>query len=534
MKKKYSLFLILICFFILGVFLNFFKTELNFIHKEISTESHRKMQNNECNNQWIIVNDKVFFRSSLFFFYEDISEIRLFLLKEIKFVLNFNIDLILIDSNKEKTFPVCYFDFINLNTAQKSVYGFLKIKTNFLKESYSPNAKFFIQIKYNNDSKVLIEKLPLEKKIYNVDFLMKKSAILCSRIFTFGNQYTLDFEWWFKINIKNGLEKIVFYNGSLGSGNAFHELFKKYEKHIEVIQIDCLPNFDFNEKKSKFLNFKDFYWSIPHRYLFEIFTYNDCYQRYHNKYKYILVSDQDEVIIPREELKYLDTQGSFISQHSLISKINGKKFGTYVRKIKDRMKLTDVSSLYFKMGFYFDEIYLAKIFNKIKSIVEKHQSFPNSTSIIHLKEKNKGLYDCPENNLYITISNHKEFEYSKYLLSLYLNKHINFINKNREKLKNLENLNYMRFFLMVGNSTLYFGGKTVHDTRLTKVVTHHLPLNYTPVTIPLNIGFVSHFRKNFQCFKNTHLSIGDIIFDFEYFENYFKPISNDLSYNLEF
>ena len=51
-----------------------------------------------------------------------------------------------------------------------------------------------------------------------------------------------DLEWWFKINIISGYDKIVLFNNSIGTGDNFEKLVSKYKDRVEVIQMQCTPD----------------------------------------------------------------------------------------------------------------------------------------------------------------------------------------------------------------------------------------------------------------------------------------------------
>jgi hypothetical protein len=64
--------------------------------------------------------------------------------------------------------------------------------------------------------------------------------------------------------------------------------------------------------------------------------------------------------------------------------------------------------------------------------------------------------------------------------------------------------------------------KTLHDTNTTSSVSNHISLNIKPVAIKYDIAHINHFRLYYSQFE---LSISDIVFDYNYFFCYFKPIA---------
>ncbi len=78
-------------------------------------------------------------------------------------------------------------------------------------------------------------------------------------------------------------------------------------------------------------------------------------------------------------------------------------------------------------------------------------------------------------------------------------------------------------------------GKYIHDTSETYRVNTHLsdhPVS-SSYLVPVKYGHVTHFRNEyreaFQWHDKSSIPIQELYFDFVYFNDYFKPLLNDLT-----
>jgi len=70
------------------------------------------------------------------------------------------------------------------------------------------------------------------------------------------------------------------------------------------------------------------------------------------------------------------------------------------------------------------------------------------------------------------------------------------------------------------------------------IISHHIPgkhLSKDSIGIPLSLGHLSHFRRSYfdkSDELNKEYNIKQLYFDFNYFNNYFKPILGNLFYKM--
>jgi len=93
---------------------------------------------------------------------------------------------------------------------------------------------------------------------------------------------------------------------------------------------------------------------------------------------------------------------------------------------------------------------------------------------------------------------------------------------------------YNRFYYLCGQKSIprYEFYKHIHDSSQASLVNTHFPrykVN-SHLLVPINYGHTSHFRTKYSgiyyWLKNMSIPIKELFFDFNYFNNYFKPILN--------
>ena len=111
-----------------------------------------------------------------------------------------------------------------------------------------------------------------------------------------------------------------------------------------------------------------------------------------------------------------------------------------------------------------------------------------------------------------------------------------FLNKNNKQLE-LVPEPYNRFYYFNGDQSVRYSWyhKYIHDTSQTYRVSTHMSENQvsSSLLLPVNYGHVTHFRHEyrepFQWSELQSVPIKELYFDFVYFNDYFKPLLNDLS-----
>jgi len=536
LKKNYSIkifssILILFCFF---YFLNNFNNDNNYTIPMIkSKELNNDNNNNPCLSEWTILNQDIYFRRNLAFYYTDLKVIRLYF--ERKTLSKHNLTLIYsnIYINKQQ---IIQLNQTNKKEIQKdNNYSFEYIDFNFnLAATIVDKTLFKVIVKLKNDE---TESIDLTIKAYrNKDDSQKNHSMLCSKVYYFSNDYYSTFKWWIEMNKIHGYKKLVIYNNSIENSNKFSQLFEHNKYFVELIQFKCIPNFmDENNSNLTFISsFYDFQTKYNKPILdvhvhFEQVVFNECYLQNMNKYKYITINDQDETIIPTYLKNYKQQENGLIKSEKSFMKI-AESFCYYNKNEKETNIQVYLNSLqtasdnhpvtfHFNMGVYMKQTTMDLIFDQI----DKLTNF--STSSIRIYDKNELNYYKQILDFNITINSIQDYEYAKYLYDVYKTVLKPFYMKNKDKLKQIPE-SYNRLFYLLGPSTTWFCGKTIHNTLITESLTTHYPQSFDSVTtIPIEQGFSSHFRKDYNLNWNEK-SIKEFRFDLNYFLCYYKPILN--------
>ena len=138
--------------------------------------------------------------------------------------------------------------------------------------------------------------------------------------------------------------------------------------------------------------------------------------------------------------------------------------------------------------------------------------------------------DSSKKNFNITIKTQKEHLYAKYLYNLFTKIIKPFYKKNAKSLNQISE-SFNRLFFLIGPSTTWMCGKTIHNTLLTKTLSTHYPEPFIAEYISIENGHSSHFRKEYNI-NWADKSITDFNFDLNYFLCYFKPILKRLNFDI--
>lgn len=491
-------------------------------------------KNLECNNEWLLLNDDVFFRRNLAFYYTDLKLIKLYYERRSTYN-NMQIKLLIKYKTTIKNSKKLIINEVNsTKIVYKSIrndfaYNFESLETNIdtlITNIETINSiQVFIQTK-DNEFKTK-EPLDLAIKPYNrLHQTNKNNIMLCSDIKRFLNKdYFTSFKYWVEIHKLNGYEKLTIYNNSIENSAQYNELFNENKNFLELIQFKCIPNFFEPENKSRL--FLDSYTEVllmnnnksrhsVYNHRFEIFIYTECYLMNKEKYKYIEISDQDELII--------------------IPNNTELKMANYLENLKKKLNLNPTTSFHFKSGQYLKFQTLKIFFQSIESsLLNSVKTFPYSLRIKDDTDYVILNYVKYKLDFKIIIRNETEVDYAKKLLKFYnltqklfqnqsLSLGLNRFNQKSEQFNRL-------FYYFSDESWKKNGGKTIHDTLITHdKLTHHWPVPANPITIiDHQYTHEAHFRKEYNLDLNDK-SILDFYFDLNYFNFYYLPTLKNLNF----
>ena len=347
--------------------------------------------------------------------------------------------------------------------------------------------------------------------------------MICSNFYTHAPVDLIkNLEWWFEINKIIGYDKIVLFNHTFGS--EFNSLFLRYKKLVQINQYQCVPNLFNKNSNLKYIKFKDINgidlrFSSTHGYrnVLQIFLANECYLMFKDKYKYITVVDTDELIIPRQKYERKMNESFYKTKSSI-----NQNCTLYLENIVKNMNTNKAFS--FTNANYLNHKTINQFFNELEKIIKLDNSLLYNHKIL-ISKSSFFKYD-----IQIKIETETDFEYAKFLYKMHKKYVEPFLIKNNESLNSvLEKYNRFYYLYNIYNVNLLMYYKTIHNTSHIDFISHHVPAvnqNKNSIEIPLSLGHLSHFRQSYLDTPSIHTeyTIKQLYFDYNYFNNYFKPI----------
>ena len=498
------------------------------------------------NSEWEPFNQDLYLRPSAGYYFTDQKSINILYMSHSE--INFEIAIHLSIKTDESVF----LNYIP-KTISKSLSNYSPYKANVLVAHFDLD-QFLVQTKIDKLSVTLeafishlhdnktINKNPIKLKLKSIheNFASKKNSMICSKIYSLKEDDYLLMEWWFMINLQMGIDKIVIYNNSIVNTRRFRNLFERYNELVEVRQAQCLPIF------AKKISGKKYFRSLnelhmegenfPHRWTLETLIFNECYLDYINSYKTVLVVDQDEAILPRndKQLSWLSNDLRYLEHFDndqCYSNDDRKELINYYDDLIYYSKSKKYSNFHFKMAFYLSNKFTGSIFKRLNEFYSTNKVFKLPQSVL-VKDEEQSSYESRDVIYNYTIDNIDQFNYGFNLTKFYMKRLKPFLENNMKIIKENVHETYSRMFFLVNEETESHFGKTLHNTMNTLYLWHHHPLEtFSDVPhrkVPFEYGHLSHFRKRYAL--NVYSSsIYTIKFDLNYFACYLRPILNKIT-----
>ena len=264
-----------------------------------------------------------------------------------------------------------------------------------------------------NNFSIISLPILLNIKMYRLKDKDKKNTFICSDFKRGYNSKDVNsFRWHIEMHKLNGYKKLIIYTNNMENVEEFNRLFREYIGYVEIIQYKCMPNFKDNNQQ--FL--KDFI-GLNHRLAdhFEHLIYLECYLHNMDKYKYITVTDLDEIIIPRYFKPNSNIQD--INEHKCsylnedTSKKNTTDLDIYLNSLKKILNKNEDVSFHFKNGLYMNMRMIDNLFKQLELSINSSKTFPRSLRVVDRLEEMIN-FECK-------IKNKKEYNYALYLLNIY-------------------------------------------------------------------------------------------------------------------
>jgi hypothetical protein len=501
----------------------------------------------ECDQEWEILTDKCYFRKNIAYYYTDLKKIRLGLIRHADFQNKFQLSIQVIVNEQKNNFNISDVT-VRKGYSVPRPYSFEYIEAYFDDLNIDKNTR--INVKVFNKKYSTKESIELVIKKYNENDNVKKHSMFCGRI-SYSTDYIKYLDYWIKMIKISGYDLIALFNHTYSSD--FNKIYSKavYKNNIVLNQFNCLPNLSINNS-NHFINFNDIKKIFTNKYLsqylvtlfFQIFSLNECYLMYKDKYKYIGVFDFDEIILPRVAYNNSKINESFYINFDQypdkIDPISNKasKLIPYLDSLEFISKLEKKVNIRFEMSNYLKHETVHKIFLQLENMFKLNLTRYkiNQDKIIELdgrysKEKIFHL------NSYITIETEQDYKYAKHLYEMHKKYVEPFLEKNHNEIEKLVPKIFNRFYYFTSFVGVDFlpMPKTIHYTNQTDLVDIHVPFNIETndsIILSTEYGHLSHFREIYKR-SFTNSSIQRIFFDFNYFNNYFKASlkKNKLIYN---
>ena len=589
-KKIFLLFVILLSILYLPIFYdallkNFgFNNYKNEEEIEGDFESHHDINKNtlfennqsycEKSQEWSDINAELFIRRQTAKYFIDRKTLLVFTMcrtswiQDFRFAFNVNI---LYNNNlisNEKHNKVKAERFISMNGYEDYSMGVALDLEEFISDYNTNNPtiiseieifdlkiEFFIEMQ-NINTNISMKSDFINANIRNFRETFKtKSAVICTEPLFLENKDYLNFEFWIELNKRIGYEKIVIFNNSIPNNDLFNDLFARNKNFVDVIQFSCLPNFI--KKGDKYLRkYSEFLvgeWSMK-TILFlglDAMANNECFYRYSDRAKLILVQDNDETFIPpklinfetsRKVFEFLtknpnkklnniqQLQDLYLSDKFCEAKPN--YLSSYLEKMFARDKVEQGHSIHFPQVIMGIPDLIDLIFEKINRInasLDEKSNFTNYPIKVRIQQKYNDSDPKYQSQNYgsdftLLIRNFDEYKYAINMNFIYKNLIKKFLNENKQKLAKISEL-FRRFYFFNGEiKPAGYLGKSMGNPDTATFVSPHYS---NGKTFTSRENYLSHFR-NRHILNRGEVPITNINIDFNYFICYFIPIYENL------
>jgi hypothetical protein len=385
----------------------------------------------------------------------------------------------------------------------------------------------------------------LKVKIKSTESLAKKSAMICGKCLHLKKSSDLMLlKWWIDLNKQIGYEKIFLCNHSIENDATFHKLFSQYQNFLTLDHLECLPDLRTFKKKyhKSYLNLvgKDKQYNV---YKFEVINQlieNECYLENIDKYKYIVIEDIDETVIPvTSEKQKCNKYKDFGEKKNIINYITG---------LLESQNVTEPKTIYFQNALYLENNLIDSLFKPLESIASNFKSSKltnyslelNVTDEARIDEKNR----TRRHVLIFSIKSQTEFNYAINLFESYKTNIKPFLMKHKHELSKTSQV-FDRFFYLIDKVNYFGAGKSIHNTAVTFDASIHHSVTFISnqslkidkdftspgkaryLAMPYNIAHLSHFRKQMNFLGRSEIqkfSIFSLHLDLNYFNCYFQHI----------
>jgi hypothetical protein len=449
------------------------------------------------------------------------------------------------------------------NEEPEFVYMTRLIETRLKTRKNYPNSSYDSMTVTVIDEATKLETAPLVVKIKYLlgDRATKKSMMHCGKCINLSVKEDLaDLEWDIKLQKKIGYDKK--YICMIEQNEGFKRLFNEYRDFLEIGELKCIPNLQdhallLNQSylaKHTDLRDKNYNYMVRKFDVINVLISNECYMNNIEKYRFINVGDNDEILLPKliESMMTLDSVQSYIAgiedatfeKHDpfLSVSCNGNvKLESYLdRLLAPQSTYNNLTSFHFKYGTYFFNDMVKEFFQLLEIKLKEHFIWAKT------RRNDTMTQSIIVNLTYVSFSigNLKELQYANSLLKVYKS----YVEPLFSKLGNETNRagNFNKMFFVTGSANDYYPGKSIINTRRSMDSFIHWSASIIEISedkknvsvwhdwgnwgrLELvsspNVAHMSHFRKGSLRFDQMAriVSISSFHFDLNYLKCYFLP-----------
>ena len=460
-------------------------------------------------NEWIMLNSNAYLKCNALFYFVNKKMIRLFVLSKTNFSITGLNGTIFMKTNDMEEKSI-YFEKYLIQKYDKNEYN-LDFEINSIDINFKYDNLISLKIKLNGIKELL------NIKIKDINKSNKKNAMICSKQWELSNNAYKTLKFLFEFNRMIGFDKIVIYNNSIENNDNFNNLFKKYNKLIEIYNIKYYPLL-----KTNLTSKLD---DIP-RWCLENLFITECYLNNIDLYENVFVIDIDEILIPRrfKSTYPIDFKKGFNKFSTIDYPIQKTDLNNYIDSLKETFKINS-QSLHFKMGFYLNDKLIKLIFSKFEMFLISNSKldFTNQTYEIIVNKT----------DFIFTVATNQQYEYLKYILDQYKTIYEPFFEKNFDFIEKHMPESYSRFYFLSGSFVYRYFGKTFHNVQSNpSYLSCHHPKDGDFLEMDTKYAHVSHFRNSYEnyfinsFYQDINISIDQLFFDYNFFYSYFQIIKD--------
>lgn len=526
---------------------------LIYIYYSVKSSNNSRLSNNlkeknlwSASDEWLQIHKHLFIRKQTAQYLLDRGELIIFMLAKNGTQCD-NLNFLVTIYHKNRIISTLFLQAKATQFYEWNMYQDHFLKANFdldsIMNTYNLNfetleIKFYIKsssIHINNQDVLINAKI----KHYRDANKKHDHSIICAEPLYLDKSQFADFQWWVELARLSGYKKIAIYNNSIENSPLFNNFLQENQDFLDIHQFNFLPdlirvnNTYVRNVNDLIIGPKDeIYWNFYQTFFLatDAMAYHECLFKYSDEFKYIIIQDNDELVIPnrlKPHNSYNDLIKAFEGNkiHELCEQRSGTSIlDDYLASTKSKYGVPKNHSLYFQPVYYMNPVtvkdLIAMLVNYLAEAKKTGKKYPVSLDFVDQIHKNFVFV--------YTITGESEYDYVVEMVEFYKKVIEPYLDRNSDKLKlfvdNFNEIFYMTRDLTIPQSL----GKSFSNADTAMVTNPHYPKD-SYATVYDESHFLSHFRRRNNKLKNFKASITNIKMDLNYFICYYIPILDKLS-----